>query len=348
MALPTYEKSYPFKEHADPLADQIEDTGDEELLDTYNEGTKIIFDQIMVQASHEYSKYSLSFAAVQDNWEESFAKLIGLNIKGTGSGWAELKDYENDKPSDKEDDPESIYDVLTDRILLYLGGHTGSATDRVTQEMRDVLDWEDEELFEDPDAVAKMDKLAEILDYRMSVRGTATMLVLEAGIDLPWGRTCAEWKHTGWIHFLHAPTTDEDKYEAIFRFVMQACFFSEPTDEQGAKWTPWPEYYIAAALFLADLTMDEVKQKVELMESMVNTTTLSIIENLKDIPIVTEAIRNLVGSMKKSGHTFTMNSTKAAKLGYLGFFDKDDENELWHLVSNRRTRKSAARKQAYL
>jgi len=214
--------------------------------------------------------------------------------------------------------------------------------------MEFVPESEDEDVFEDPDAVSKMDKLAAILDYRMSVRGMATMLVREAGIDLPWGRTCAERKDIDRIRFWHTPTTDHLKYDAILRLVGLVRFFTELIDEQGPQWSPWPQYYVAAALCLADLTMDEVKQKVELMENMVNTTTVNVIENLKNIPVVTETIRELVASMKESGHTFTINLTRAAKLGSLGSFGNDDENVLWYLVSNRGTRKSAAKKQAYL
>lgn len=159
LVTPTYEKSYPGKECADSPADQIWHTGDEELLDTFNERTKIISDQIMAQTSCLSSESGLFFAAVQENWEDSFAKLTGLSVKGTVSGWAALKNYENEKPSERrasdpaeagydvhksklplsrcvqlrcnEDDPESVWDVLKERILLYLGGYTGSAIDRI-------------------------------------------------------------------------------------------------------------------------------------------------------------------------------------------------------------------------
>lgn len=92
--------------------------------------------------------------------------------------------------------------------------------------------------------------------------------------------------------------------------------------------------YITAALYLADITLDEVKQKIELMESMVDKTTVNTIERIRDDPIVNKTIQNMVSSMKKSGHDFAINSKRAAKLGSLGLFGNDERTAtgVWHEV----------------
>jgi hypothetical protein len=181
--------------------------------------------------------------------------------------------------------PSSMFDVLAEEITSYLDGYTGNGHEDFDEFLETVTSWTVEQVHAEG-AVQQMDKLDAVILYRLNIRETCTMLLDKAGVQRPWNLSCAGWDSVEWHIFQQGEEHNGRRYTQIFGIICDAALFSPPQKHQGEEWSPWPEYYLTAALYLSDLPLEAVQQKVNLMESLVADVITQAAASIKNDPVV--------------------------------------------------------------
>jgi hypothetical protein len=167
----------------------------------------------------------------------------------------------------------------------WLAGFTGGErlrTGLLDIRLRKILKQKSEDM-----DIAEVERLSKQLLYRIEVRAIATIILLQAGVPLPYGLQCHEWSDESETRFMVGLNTSPPVMSNldVWRSIHRSKCLLKPTPEQGEAWLDVPANYIKAGLMLADFTLGELQEKLKLIKQQADARLkrlAKVVKNDKD------------------------------------------------------------------